>query len=325
MNRLFKLFIIIGMGIFLFQTCLWAQVTEQPDYKNFKKVAQTGFQYLKIGVDARTSGMGNVGVTLAGDASNMFVNPAGIGYIESKSVFVGYTQWIADMNKQAAAFAMKVGNIGTFGISAASMSIGDIQGAMPADNALGYTDTGLLDVAEYALGLSYGKQITNKFTIGGTVKHCYQDLHDESKSVLGFDFGTIYEPGWNGVKVGMTVRNFSGEFEYIQETLTLPTVFSVGFSGDVLQFIGSQSEQYDWTLALEMNNPRDYSERVHLGTEFVINDLISIRGGYKFNYDEEDLTFGAGFRFQGASIHYSYNNFGDVFGSLNQISATFNF
>ncbi len=325
MNRWLKYFKIAGIVFILIPSCLLAQVQEQPDYKNFKKVAQTGFQFLKIAVDARSAAMGNIGVTHSGAASNMFANPAGIGHVNSNSVFVGYTGWIADMSKQAVGFAMNLNEWGVIGISGSNMGLGDIQGTMVDDNPLGYMDTELLDVAEWAIGVTYAKQLSNKFTIGGTVKNAYQNLHDEAKSIIGFDFGTIYEPGWNGVKVGMVVRNFSGEFQFIQETLTLPTVFSVGFSGDMIQFLGSESEQYQWIVALEMNNPRDYSERVHMGTEFILNDLISVRGGYKFNYDEEGLTLGAGVQYNFLRLDYSYNHFGEIFGSVNQFSASFNF
>ncbi|MBD3375978.1 PorV/PorQ family protein [candidate division KSB1 bacterium] len=325
MNRWLRYFKIARIALILIPSCLLAQVQEQPDYKNFKKVAQTGFQFLKIGVDARSAAMANIGVTHSGDAANLFANPAGLGHVESKSVFVGYNGWIADMNKQAAGFAINLDEWGVIGISGANMGLGDIQGTAVADNPLGYVDTEMLDVAEWSLGISYAKQLSNKFTVGGTIKNAYQNLHDESKSMIGFDFGTIYEPGWNGVKVGMVVRNFSGEFKYIQETLTLPTVFSVGFSGDVLQFLGAGSEQYQWIAALEMNNPRDYSERVHVGTEFVLNQLIALRGGYKFNYDEQGLTLGAGLQYNFLRLDYSYLHFGEIFGSVNQFSASFNF
>lgn len=324
MNNIIRLIILIGM-VLIIHTCVWAQVIEQPDVGNVKKVAQSGFQYLKIPVDARAAAMGNVGLIQTGDAVNIFNNPAGIGHVESRSVFVGYTGWIADMSKQAVAVALSLKNYGVIGVHGAFMSLGDIQGTAPADNELGYVDTEMLDVGEYVAGVTYAKQLTNKFTVGGTVKFNHQNLHDEKMSVLGFDFGTMYDPGWKGTRIGMALRNFSGEFKYIRETMTLPYTFMVGVSTDILQMAGFDDGKHQWILAIEGNKVRDYSERVHIGTEFILSNIVAFRAGYKFNYDEEGLTLGSGINYSGIKLNYAYRDFGAIFGSISMLSASLSF
>jgi len=67
-------------------------------------------------------------------------------------------------------------------------------------------------------------------------------------------------------------------------------------------------------LAIDAIHPRDYTERIHIGGEYWYNDMIAIRSGYKFNYDEEGLTAGVGFKYNISGVNlkvdYSYSDFG---------------
>jgi len=41
-------------------------------------------------------------------------------------------------------------------------------------------------------------------------------------------------------------------------------------------------------------HPRDYTERIHMGAEFMFMDMVALRAGYKTNYDIESLSLGGG-------------------------------
>jgi hypothetical protein len=81
---------------------------------------------------------------------------------------------------------------------------------------------------------------------------------------------------------------------------------------DMLDFMGEH--QNPLMLAIDAVHPRDYTERVHVGLEYVYMDMFSLRGGYKFNYDEEGLTAGLGvhYNFSGVigRLDYAYGDFG---------------
>jgi hypothetical protein len=57
-------------------------------------------------------------------------------------------------------------------------------------------------------------------------------------------------------------------------------------------------------------HPRDYTERLNIGAEFMLMDMFAIRAGYKYNYDEEGLTMGAGLNYTlsglNVKIDYAY-------------------
>ncbi len=283
-----------------------------------KKVGQTGFQFLKADMSARSAGMGGAFVMAGDDATAMFHNPAGLAYVSSGiDAFATMTQWIADINYSAAGLAVGLGNFGTIGVNFIAADYGDIIGTrLPylatdteADITAGFVETGMLDATALSVGATYARRLTDKFLVGGQARYAYQqlgesvlptDVADSNKTVtnevsgLSFEIGTIFYPGlWPSLKVGMDIKNFSQEFEYKDEPFQLPLTFTLGFAVDLFEVIGLDGGN-SLLLAVDALHPRDYSERIHVGTEFTFMDFASIRAGYKFNYDIESLSLGGG-------------------------------
>jgi hypothetical protein len=324
-KKIFLLAMLLSSLFFLFPERMLSQSKDFPSFDNLEKVAQTGYQFLKISSGARGAGMGDAYITLEGDASVVFWNPAGLSSLTSNSVFVGYTMWIADIKHQAFSAAMDLGEYGVVGLNAVNVDYGNIQGTSISNSLLGYDDTGNLDVTEMAIGLSYAKRFSDKFGVGITVKYCTQDLIAKKSSIVAFDIGTNYNTGWNDLKVAVSIQNFSTEIKYLDENFVLPLTYRVGFSVDALGLASIDSEKHKLILAIEGVNPRDYSERVHIGSEYVFDNLFAIRAGYKFNYDSESISFGAGIKINGAQLDYAFSSFGSILGNVNRISILFNF
>lgn len=295
MRKINILLIIFCIGL-LFLSPLYA----------INKTAQTGLQFLKVDVGARAAAMGGSYVMVGDDATAMFYNPAGMAKMENNvDFFVSRTEWLADISYNAGALAKNFGKLGTVGISYIAADYGDMMGTIyDGSTEQGYSTTGALDVGAYSIGISYAKAMTNKFTIGGQVKYCAQNLGsnllsdgttmDNKVSGMAYDFGTMFYPGFKSFRLGMTIRNFSPEFKYVEEGFELPLTFALGFAMDVLDFMGEHENRL--LVSLDATHPRDYSERLHLGAEYLFMDMIALRGGYKFNYDSEGFTAGVGFQ-----------------------------
>lgn len=71
----------------------------------------------------------------------------------------------------------------------------------------------------------------------------------------------------------------------------MPTVFRLGAAAEVL---GNPDSEYRITLVGEAIHPNDGEERVNVGTEISWKNMITLRAGYKFFYDEESYSFGFG-------------------------------
>ena len=310
-----------------------------PAFATVNKTAQTGIQFLKVDMSARAAAMGSSYLMVGDDATAMFYNPAGLAKMTSGfDFFVNQTQWLADITYNAGALAKSFGNLGTFGISYMAADYGDdIVGTVyNGDDPLGYTITGNLDVGAYALGLSYAKAMTDKFAIGGQVKYVSQNLGENTLSSgntvknevdgVAYDFGTVFYPGFKSFRLGMAIRNFSPEFKYVEEGFELPLTFILGFAMDVLDFLGEHENQL--LVAIDATHPRDYTERVHVGAEYLFMDMIALRAGYKFNYDVEGFSAGAGFKKDlggiKVGIDYAFSD-SEFFDSVNRLSVGISF
>jgi hypothetical protein len=309
-----------------------------PSHAGMKKTAQTGLQFLKVDVGARAAAMGGAYMMVGNNAEAMFYNPAGVGLMEnSLDFFVTRTQWIADINYDAGGLVKNLGNWGNVGVSFIFCDYGDIIGTQRDDSELGFHETGMLDIGAYAVGITYAKSLTNKFTVGGQIKYATQDLGevqltadgeavDNKVSGFAFDFGTIFYPGFKSFRLGMSVRNFSQQFKYEKEAFQLPLTFTLGFAMNVFDIMGGYENPL--LISIDAVHPRDYTERIHLGAEYIFMNMFALRAGYKFNYDEESFTGGFGFMADiggfNVNIGYSYSDFG-VFDAVNRFSFSLGF
>lgn len=313
------------------------------------KYAQAGMTFLQLNVGARTAAMGGTYVGNVGNVTAMFANPAGLATMEGFNVSANQTNWIADIKQYGVGAAYHLGNLGTVGVNIVSMDYGDFKETVPAldsdpaaDQNRGYISMGTFRVNEYAVGLSYARQISTQFSVGGNLKYARQDLpnteiFDELRgepttaenSIANWviDFGTLYYPGFRDLRFGMSLRNFSKQNDFYNQRFELPLTFDFGVAMDLLQLMpsaagGDRTSQL--TLAADWLHPRDFGERLNVGLEYAFNDLLFLRGGYKFNYDSEGLTAGLGVNVNagglGLKADYAYGAAGEFFGAVHRLS-----
>lgn len=302
------------------------------------KLGQTGLKILDISMSARSAALGDAYILLGNDANALFYNPAGIAKMESKFDFVvNYTSWIADIKYYAIGLAINRGNSGNFGFTAIYPDYGNIYGTEldPTDQK-GYRNTGEVDCPSFAVGLSYARQCKdNKFMIGGQIKYIFQHLGsnligdneqpiENEVSGFAFDFGASFYI-YKSLGVGMSIRNWSSEeFKYYDASFKLPMRLSLAFGVDFLNLFRDLESENTLNIEIDVVKPNDYTERFHVGAEFTWQNKLTLRTGYKFNYDEEGLTFGVGFKLSNIKIDYAYSYFG-VFDLVNRFSVGFSF
>ena len=337
--------IMVGLSVLPKETSLQAQ--------DLTKVGQSGMKFLSIPISARADAMGSSFISIAEDADALFWNAAGLGKLDGVQVNFHHHQWIADMAQNAISVGYNLGgNYGTIGASFVAMDYGDFHGTRRSvTDPGGFTETGTYSPTAMAIGVGYAAQMTDRFYWGGHIRYAYQDLgqsaighdptdieegffmKDNSQGVLVFDFGTIYHTGFRDLRIAMSLRNFGNDVTYEEEPFALPLNFTVGVAMDIFQLANSmgmmdESGMHKMTLSIEGATMRDYTERVHFGAEYSLQDIIFLRAGYKVNYDEEGLGLGAGvkqnFGTFGAKIDYAYKPYG-VFGTLHRFSIGMNF
>jgi len=266
----------------------------------FRKVGTTGYVFLEIPVTARMAAMGEtfVAITDAG-AEALFTNPALLGFAAGRHhLQATYADYLADVQHQAFGYAILLGNLGTFGLSANRLDVGEMVETVNADpnNPGGrYLVTGTFDNDALAVGLTYSRRLTDRFAFGATLRYVRERIASfESTNVL-LDAGMVYLTGLRTLRLGGYLQSFGVDSKYIGDTFKMPTIFRLGAAAELL---GHTDGPTRLTLAVEALHPSDYTERLHVGAEYWLQNSLAVRGGYKFNYDEEGWTAGLGLKWK---------------------------
>lgn len=305
-----------------------------------QKLAQTGMKFLNVGTNPRLTAMGEAMTAVEWSSPAMFSNPAGMARMKPVvDMAFGWTGWIADITHHHAsiAFSPSRGAYGIIGISALSVDYGQIEETIRWPNEEGYIDLGTFSPRAFAIGLSYARALTDRFSIGANVKYVSQNLGSGTigfagdnlvrkknfADVLAYDFGMLYRTGFKSLNFGVTVRNFSKEVRYEREAFQLPLIFRIGLAMDVMDLFEGLGENHAFLLAVDATHPRDYPEQVNVGAEYYFMRLLALRAGYMFNNDEYGLTAGVGvqrdFGNLSLGVDYSYTPFG-VFKEVHRIA-----
>ncbi|MFH0778084.1 MAG: PorV/PorQ family protein [Candidatus Eisenbacteria bacterium] len=309
-----KFAILVLLGLFVPGACLGAEI--------FEKVGTVGGQFLKLGVGARAAGMGGAYVSVADDATAVFWNPAGIARITGNVVSVNHLVLPADVAFDQAAYVFSLGFLpGTLAIHARALTMDD----MPRTTVFHpYGDGTFFDAGDMAFGLSYGRSLTDKFSVGATANIVKSGLDEYSSQSNTIDFGTIYDTGFRSIRIGMCISNAGSEMKFIEKGVKMPIVFRVGMSMNVYQ-----NGPHSLLSAGEFSHPPDNAERANWGVEYAFQDFFFARTGYNFNYDSDKFAFGAGFKFPVSSaavarLDYAFTDWGSL-GGLHRVSMELNF
>ena len=242
--------------------------------------------FLKIGVGARATAMGESFVAIANDASALFYNPAGITQFPETQVVLSHANWIADIKHQFLGVAYHLSPDDAVGISITSLHTDD----MPVTTEVQPKGTGdYFRYGDLALGVTYARKMTNQFSFGATVRFINETLAELHMRGIVVDFGTYYWTGLGTSRFSAVVTNFGNQMSpsgtahpWGQAPITTfqefppPTTFKFGFAFDPVK-----DETNILTMSAQLNHPNDNSENLAFGAEYGWSNFLFLRGGYK--------------------------------------------
>jgi hypothetical protein len=314
-----------------------------------QKVGSTSMQFLKVMPGARATALGEAYTAWAIGPEAIFWNPAGLAGLDKMALSTTYVNWLFDAQQGALAYALAVKNVGVFGLQIQYADFGEFEETSNQrpfitnpDNP-GFTGR-TFHPFSYVIGLCYARDLTDKFSVGFGVKYAYESLFNGERvmamvrqgvveevktwaNVVLFDFGIRYNTGYRSILIGSSVQNFGPDVEYARESHPVPLLFRFGIGADIigpdgLWYQGSKNNRL--SLACDIFHPNDYDQQIHAGAEYEFANLFALRAGYKFNYDFDGLTLGAGIKQQlegvRLSVDYSYGDMGTYLGYVQRIS-----
>lgn len=292
-------------------------------FRSTAKVGTTSAQFLKIGVGARAIAMGNAQVAMTGDVSSLYWNPAALSRSSASSELTfNHVNWLADIAYDFAGGALHLGDFGTLGLSIVSLRAPeDLVRTVEAPEG----DGRRWDASSVAIGVSYARNLTERFSIGFSGKFVRENLWSESASGFAMDFGTLYLSEIRGLSLGASISNFGTKMQLSGRDLffnndpngnigsgpnNIPAQYQAGEFDMPLTFrIGVAYElrltdDFRATTAIDATHPNDNTEYVNSGVEFAWREILFGRVGYKSLFlrdSEQGLTWGLG-------MHYAIEN-----------------
>jgi len=299
-----------------------------------KKVAQSKLQFLKLEIGARPIALGGAYSAISGDPNCIFYNPAGTAFVEGLGLAFNYSKWLSGSSYQSAVASYSAGSLGTFTVDYLSVNYGTFERTVvDAHSWEGYLSLGTFEVGEYAFGVGYARQITDRLFIGGQVKYAYQKLGtsqiweyvgsafeatkevNNETDVVAYDFGTLYNSGFKNLSIGIAVQNFANK--------PIPLNFRFGMAIDVNQIFFPNRLNDRLTFSYEIQHPRDYTERAQFGLEYAYHRFVFLRSGYRINFDEQGWSGGVGLNLNYLKrtilIDYTVADF-NAFGLMHRVS-----
>ncbi|MDP1676112.1 MAG: PorV/PorQ family protein [Bacteroidota bacterium] len=345
-QRLQLLFIIL-LIVLLIPVAVFAQ----------SKVGTTAAQFLGNSVGPRAMAMGSAFVASNDDVTSLYWNPGAFVQANKSEFAFSNSEWLAGTKFRWFGLMLNFDSENAIGITITQLNYGEddvTTVSMPDGTGEKWT------AYDFAAGLSYSRRLTDKFSLGGTVKYVSQRIWNESASNVTFDLGLLFVTDFNGMRLGMSMSNFGGDltldgkdlFNRIDidptnagsnktlvgklktDTWPMPLLFRVGVAMDIVK-----NDMMRATLAIDALRPNDNSESVNVGAELGWMDLVFVRGGYKSlvtqsegvsnDGQQEGLSLGGGVKYglQGlmsVEVNYAYTKFG-LFGNLNTMAVSISF
>lgn len=298
---------------------VWIWTAGSLSAQSINRVGTTAAPFLKIGVGARALGMGEACATQTEDVTSMFWNPAGLARTDMKQILLNHYDYIADLYYEYGGVAIPMGNLGTFGAFISYLGMPDIERTtvqFPDGNGE------YVSANSFAVGLSYARALTDRFSIGGNVKYIKETIWHSSAGGLALDIGLLYRAFFKNIKIGMSISNFGGDMQMsgrdmqiqhdIDDTFAgnnqninahldtdvfpLPVLFRVGLSANITEdFVTIPNTS--WIVAVDAVHPNDNQEYLNVGTELALYDFFALRSGYRqlfLDENEGGFTFGFG-------------------------------
>ena len=266
------------------------------------KVGSAAFKFLNIQTDAHGAALGGLAAQANG-ANALFWNPAGIAGSEGMGFTAGMTQWLVETQVMNAGFVMPMMG-GSIGLSLVSVNYGDIMrsGWAGTSEFVFEPNQGSFTASDMAMQFSYGTNLSDKFSLGGTAKMLSQSIDDVTLSGMAFDIGTQFNTGYRGIRMGAVISNFGADIEseagedisYEEyPAMSLPMTFSFGVVGEAIP---------------GLNAGLNVLKQADMGQEFIVNaeyniSLASLRFSYNLNNPQQDMSVGAGVNLGGISAN----------------------
>ena len=261
-----------------------------------KDGSKYGFQFLKIPVSPELAAMANTGEAIHSSPLTFFHHPVAHSWQRGASVGISQTNWFFETNMYNLAYR-NTGFKSSFGFGLVYMDYGQF-------DKRDYK--GSLEGSFYPMDLRFTTNIARKLSpdihLGVNFNMLYQKIHTASAYAFTTDFGLQYLTPFRNTSLDFAIKNIGDSSKMDLEKIEIPIIvdFGVATALDI-------TDTFILKPALKISYIDGHDDIMPaLGVQGVISDMLFLRVGYKFNYNEEDFSTGFGIHWNQFRVDYTF-------------------
>lgn len=317
---------------------------------------QHAFQFLDLEFNARSTALGgDFGTVNDNDINLSIVNPASINRTMHQNVAINHSFYPAGINIGQLMLGYNFKKLGPVVMHLRYANYGQFK-----QTDITGVETGKFTAGDYALGVSYGKKLNERFSIGGTVNMLISQYESYLAIGTGVDFSAMYHNPEKQLTAVVSARNvglmFKSYSKSNREPLPTELLASISYRLPHAPFRFSLTLHDLNRFGLSYVDPNaqvtidDFTQdtipiakagiaekifrHVNFGIEIIPTETFFIRLGYNFDrrqtFTIENKTtisgFSGGFGFKVKKLHINYSvAFYSPAGTSNMLSITSNF
>jgi len=274
-----------------------------------------GALFLRVGMGARASAMGEGFTAVAEDASSVFWNPAAMAAVLSTNVMFAHSESFLSSRLEQLALTHET-DYGTIGLMFTGQYMDKMERREDEPSAMPLGEFSVYDVA-FAAG--FARYVLPNLSLGATVKPVYQRIDEKSSVGLAFDIGIYHVSRIEGLRLAAVALNVGTPMVFVEEEYALPRSIKVG--GSYERAVDPIRGQVLFTFDGVFINDGDPKQ--HLGAEYMYRRTLALRAGYKGGYDSYGGTFGAGIRYKKLDVDYAFLLVKNDLGDSHRISVSY--
>lgn len=305
----------------------------------------TGAPFLLIVSDARSGGMGDVGVATSSDAFSIHHNASKIAFNENEtSIGINYTPWFRNLTDDifigGASYVKRFNENSGWAVDFKYFSLGEIRLNEGINSQGEPINPSVEKPNELALTGSYALKLSENFSMGVALKYIHSNYKIrttnsslEPVNSYAVDISGYYRSSeenygeFNGrYRLGFNIANIGPKVNYTRTTANenfIPTNLKLGGGFDfIFDDYNTLGVNLEFTkLLVPSDSTKDWFEGMFssfedpvptwaLGAEYLYNKAFAVRAGY-FNESEKRgnrqyFTMGAGFKARAFGLDISY-------------------
>lgn len=272
-----------------------------------------GYQFMDISTNPVALALAGRGIQGGNGLASFLRQPASAVLESHRSLGVSHSLWIGNTRYNNLSYSFS-DRIKHFGLAFRNLDYGRLEIRDDNGALIGHYSPLNVDLTG-----NYALRVTPSLYAGANAGVAYEKLDTESSLGLHGDLGLTWLPPLRDTAFSISLRNLGFSTTMDEERTRMASSLEMDLS---------KAFSFDNTaLSLELSGIKAVDEnwKAALSGQATLYDLVSLRLGYKYNYDAEDISAGLGLRWNKIAVDYGWAAYSSRLSDVHSFGVSYHF